>query len=77
VEQADALIEGFRPGAAERLGIGPAQCRERNPRLVSGRMTGWGQDGPWAEAGASVMPGLITRVASGLEACYCEKNQLS
>lgn len=47
-ERADALIEGFRPGVAERLGVGPEPCRERNPRLVYGRMTGWGQDGPWA-----------------------------
>ena len=43
---ADALIEGFRPGVTERLGIGPAQCLARNPALVYGRMTGWGQDGP-------------------------------
>ncbi|HEX8804224.1 MAG TPA: CaiB/BaiF CoA-transferase family protein [Acidimicrobiales bacterium] len=50
VEGADALIEGFRPGVAERLGIGPDECRGRNPRLVYGRMTGWGQDGPYAEA---------------------------
>lgn len=50
VERADALIEGFRPGVAERLGIGPADCLARNPRLVYGRMTGWGQDGPLAEA---------------------------
>jgi len=42
VEQADALIEGFRPGVAERLGFGPDVCRERNPKLVFGRMTGWG-----------------------------------
>lgn len=49
-EQADALIEGFRPGVAERLGIGPEDCLARNPRLVYGRMTGWGQDGPMAEA---------------------------
>jgi len=48
VEKADVLIEGFRPGVAERLGIGPDECRARNPRLVYGRMTGWGQDGPWA-----------------------------
>ncbi|MGH3747131.1 MAG: CaiB/BaiF CoA transferase family protein, partial [Micromonosporaceae bacterium] len=47
---ADALIEGFRPGVAERLGIGPEQCLEVNPRLVYGRMTGWGQDGPLAHA---------------------------
>jgi alpha-methylacyl-CoA racemase len=46
--QADALIEGFRPGVAERLGIGPDECRARNPRLVYGRMTGWGQTGPYA-----------------------------
>lgn len=48
VEQADALIEGFRPGVAERLGFGPEVCAARNPRLVYGRMTGWGQDGPYA-----------------------------
>ena len=50
VEQADALIEGFRPGVTERLGIGPDACLARNPRLVYGRMTGWGQDGPYAQA---------------------------
>ncbi|HTN80138.1 MAG TPA: CaiB/BaiF CoA-transferase family protein [Acidimicrobiales bacterium] len=48
VESADALIEGFRPGVMERLGIGPEQCHARNPKLVFGRMTGWGQDGPYA-----------------------------
>lgn len=47
---ADALIEGFRPGATERLGIGPEDCCKRNPKLVYGRMTGWGQDGPLAQA---------------------------
>ena len=46
VEQADGLIEGFRPGVAERLGLGPDVCLARNPRLVYGRMTGWGQEGP-------------------------------
>jgi len=46
VERADVLIEGFRPGVAERLGVGPDACLERNPRLVYGRMTGWGQEGP-------------------------------
>ena len=46
--EADVLIEGFRPGVAERLGIGPDVCLERNPRLVYGRMTGWGQTGPYA-----------------------------
>ncbi|MGE0385245.1 MAG: CaiB/BaiF CoA transferase family protein [Gammaproteobacteria bacterium] len=48
VEQADALIEGFRPGVTERLGLGPDACLARNPRLVYGRMTGWGQSGPLA-----------------------------
>ncbi|WP_030616785.1 CaiB/BaiF CoA transferase family protein [Streptomyces fulvoviolaceus] len=50
VERADVLIEGFRPGVTERLGIGPHDCLARNPRLVYGRMTGWGQDGPLAAA---------------------------
>jgi alpha-methylacyl-CoA racemase len=48
VEDVDLLIEGFRPGVAERLGIGPIQALSRNPKLVYGRMTGWGQDGPLA-----------------------------
>jgi alpha-methylacyl-CoA racemase len=48
VESADALIEGFRPGVMERLGVGPDECLARNPKLVFGRMTGWGQDGPYA-----------------------------
>lgn len=48
VEQADVLIEGFRPGVCERLGIGPDECFARNPKLVFGRMTGWGQDGSMA-----------------------------
>lgn len=48
VAQADAVIEGFRPGVAERLGLGPDECLAVNPRLVYGRMTGWGQDGPMA-----------------------------
>ncbi|WP_407562737.1 CaiB/BaiF CoA transferase family protein [Streptomyces sp. 184] len=46
--RADILVEGYRPGVAERLGVGPAECLARNPRLVYGRMTGWGQDGPLA-----------------------------
>jgi alpha-methylacyl-CoA racemase len=50
VERADVLIEGFRPGVAERLGLGPADCQARNPRLVYGRMTGFGQTGPLAHA---------------------------
>ena len=47
--RADVLIEGYRPGVAERLGIGPEDCRVRNPKLVYGRMTGWGQEGPLAQ----------------------------
>ena len=50
MEKSDALIEGFRPGVMERLGMGPDVCLERNPRLVYGRMTGWGQDGPLSQA---------------------------
>src|SRR6187399_1092502 len=50
VKAADLLVEGMRPGVAERLGIGPEQCHAVNPRLVYGRMTGWGQDGPLAQA---------------------------
>lgn len=49
VERADVLIEGFRPGVCERLGLGPDVCMERNPRLIYGRMTGWGQSGPMAQ----------------------------
>ncbi|MFJ4652784.1 CaiB/BaiF CoA transferase family protein [Nocardia sp. NPDC088792] len=49
VEKADVLIEGFRPGVAERLGLGPDAAQARNPRLIYGRMTGWGQDGPRAQ----------------------------
>lgn len=49
IEQADVVIEGFRPGVMERLGLGPDVCRARNPGLVFGRMTGWGQDGPLAQ----------------------------
>jgi alpha-methylacyl-CoA racemase len=49
VERADVLVEWFRPGVAERLGVGPEECLARNPRLVYGRVTGWGQDGPLAE----------------------------
>ena len=50
IEQADVLFEGFRPGVMERLGLGPDICRARNPRLIYGRMTGWGQEGPLAKA---------------------------
>jgi alpha-methylacyl-CoA racemase len=50
IGEADALIEGYRPGVMERLGLGPDVCLERNPKLVYGRMTGWGQDGPLAHS---------------------------
>jgi crotonobetainyl-CoA:carnitine CoA-transferase CaiB-like acyl-CoA transferase len=50
IERADALIEGFRPGVTERLGLGPEDCFKCNPRLVYGRVTGWGQEGPLAQA---------------------------
>ena len=50
IEKADGLIEGFRPGVMERLGLGPEVCLARNPKLVFGRMTGWGQEGPLAHA---------------------------
>lgn len=49
VDRADILVEGYRPGVAERLGLGPDECLARNPALVYGRMTGWGQDGPLAQ----------------------------
>ncbi|HST40910.1 MAG TPA: CaiB/BaiF CoA-transferase family protein, partial [Conexibacter sp.] len=63
VAGADALIEGFRPGVAERLGLGPAACMARNPRLVYGRMTGWGQSGPRAQtAGHDITYLAITGV---------------
>ncbi|MEE8399940.1 MAG: CaiB/BaiF CoA-transferase family protein [Desulfobacterales bacterium] len=50
IQQADALLEGFRPGVMERLGFGPDVCLEKNPKLVYGRMTGWGQEGPLSQA---------------------------
>ncbi|GIK47961.1 MAG: CoA transferase [Hyphomonadaceae bacterium] len=50
ISKADVLVEGFRPGVMERLGLGPEEALKRNPRLVYGRMTGWGQDGPLAHA---------------------------
>jgi alpha-methylacyl-CoA racemase len=49
VDDADVLLEGYRPGVVERLGLGPQECLARNPRLVHARMTGWGQTGPWAQ----------------------------
>jgi len=50
IGQADGLVEGYRPGVMEKMGLGPDECHKRNPRLVYGRMTGWGQDGPLAQA---------------------------
>ncbi|HMO47372.1 MAG TPA: CaiB/BaiF CoA-transferase family protein [Rubrivivax sp.] len=69
VERADVLIEGFRPGVTERLGLGPAVCLARNPRLVYARMTGWGQDGPLAmEAGHDINYLAITGALGSLGA---------
>ena len=50
VEKSDGLFEGFRPGVTERLGLGPDECLARNPKFVYGRMTGWGQEGPYSQA---------------------------
>ncbi|MED5310803.1 MAG: CaiB/BaiF CoA-transferase family protein, partial [Pseudomonadota bacterium] len=50
IEQADVVLEGFRPGVLERLGLGPEECLSVNPRLIFGRMTGWGQTGPLSQA---------------------------
>src|SRR6187397_1272685 len=50
IDRADVLIEGFRPGVMERLGLGPGPCLERNSRLIYARMTGWGQTGPLAKS---------------------------
>ena len=67
VEQSDALIEGFRPGVTERLGLGPDVCLARNPRLIYGRMTGWGQTGPLAQtAGHDIGYVAITGVLNAI-----------
>ncbi|WP_372729444.1 CaiB/BaiF CoA transferase family protein [Nocardioides sp.] len=67
VTEADVLVEGMRPGVAERLGFGPEACHARNPRLVYGRMTGWGQDGPWAQSAGHDMNYIaITGTLHGL-----------
>ncbi len=66
-ERADALIEGFRPGVAERLGIGPDEALARNPKLVYGRMTGWGQHGPLAPtAGHDITYLAVTGLLHGI-----------
>lgn len=69
IAQADILVEGFRPGVAERLGVGPEQCLARNPRLVYGRATGWGQGGPMAQAAGHdinyiALTGALDRIGS-------------
>lgn len=67
IARADALIEGFRPGVMERLGLGPADCEAVNPRLVYGRMTGWGQSGPLAQtAGHDINYLALTGVLHGI-----------
>jgi alpha-methylacyl-CoA racemase len=67
VERADILVEGYRPGVAERLGVGPDDCARVNPRLVYGRMTGWGQTGPLAHAAGHDMNYIaITGALHGL-----------
>src|SRR6478736_1128642 len=67
VERADVLVEGMRPGAMERLGLGPDACHARNERLVVGRMTGWGQDGPWSQVAGHDMNYIgITGALHGL-----------
>ncbi|QGN32373.1 CaiB/BaiF CoA-transferase family protein [Microlunatus sp. Gsoil 973] len=67
IERSDVLIEGFRPGVAERLGVGPEAAMERNPALVYGRMTGWGQDGPLAgQAGHDITYLAISGVLHGI-----------
>jgi alpha-methylacyl-CoA racemase len=67
VAQADVLIEGFRPGVTERLGIGPDVCFARNPRLIYARMTGWGQDGPLAaQAGHDINYLSLTGVLNAI-----------
>ena len=71
-ERADALFEGFRPGVMERLGLGPDECRQRNKKLVYGRMTGWGQDGPLAKT-AGHDPNYIG--IAGILGCIGKKNE--
>ncbi|MEU2628020.1 CaiB/BaiF CoA-transferase family protein [Kitasatospora sp. NPDC007106] len=68
VARADLLIEGYRPGVAERLGVGPAHCLARNPALVYGRMTGWGQDGPLADRAGHDIGYIATAGVLGLVA---------
>ncbi|MFJ2441582.1 MULTISPECIES: CaiB/BaiF CoA transferase family protein [unclassified Streptomyces] len=81
VERADILVEGYRPGVTERLGLGPKECLERNPRLVYGRMTGWGQDGPLAERaghdiGYIAVTGALSMIGAAEEAPALPANLL-
>ncbi|MCT2593571.1 CoA transferase [Streptomyces sp. N2-109] len=64
--RADILLEGYRPGVAERLGVGPEECLKRNPKLVYGRMTGWGQDGPLAQRAGHDLGYIAVTGALGL-----------
>ena len=69
VDEADVLVEGYRPGVAERLGLGPDECLTRNPRLVHARMTGWGRTGPWAQrAGHDLTYAAVSGTLHGLGA---------
>jgi alpha-methylacyl-CoA racemase len=73
IETADALIEGNRPGVMERLGLGPADCAKRNPRLVYGRMTGWGQDGPMSNVAGHDLNYLALSGILSLAGCDGQK----
>jgi alpha-methylacyl-CoA racemase len=75
VEKSDALIEGLRPKVMERLGLGPNECLARNPRLVYGRMTGWGQDGPNSQAAGHdanyiALTGALYAIGRGSRRCH-------
>lgn len=69
VKEADVIFEGFRPGVMERIGVGPEVCLARNPRLIFGRITGWGQEGPLAQAAGHdinylALSGMLWRLGS-------------
>ncbi len=67
IKQADVMVEGFRPGVAEKLGLGPDECTAENPKLIYGRMTGWGRSGPLAErAGHDINYLSVTGVLDNL-----------
>jgi len=72
VDGADALIEVFRPGVMERLGLGPSECHARNPKLVYGRMTGWGQEGPLARSAGHDINYIAV---SGLLSCIARQGE--